>query len=407
MSALAFLLAAALAAPGRIVVFPPAGPDRGAPGWIGAAVEETLPRALQRAGAEALPAADRRRALEALGVPGPVATRATGVRVADALGARFVVFGSWDLGGGELTLTLSPLDVAAAEQRQPLVARGALEDLARLVDDLARELAGRPRALPGQGPPSAPFAALRALGEGLAARDRGSRVAGLRRALALRPGYPDATLALARLLYEAASFAEAREVLLGMSAEPAFERERLFLDGACLLGLGRHAEADVLYAGLAQRESTAGVLTNRAAARLRRPDAAGGASTLLRQALEMAPFASELAFGLGFAHFVEGDAEAAVSRLRDAVRYAPSDPRARLALSWALRGTARRGRGRRAMAGGCGARRDARVAAPSGRDARDGADPALRVRSAARPGAPGRRAPRDPAALKRAAIMRA
>ena len=83
------------------------------------------------------------------------------------------------------------------------------------------------------------------------------------------------------------------------------------------------------------------MLTNRAAARLRRPDAApGGASALLRQALELAPFASELAFGLGFAYFVEGDNEAAVVRLRDAVRYAPSEPRARLALSWALRSTA-------------------------------------------------------------------
>lgn len=337
MSAAWLLLAAALAAPGRIVVFPPAGPDRGAPGWIGAAVEEALPRALQRAGAAAIPAADKRRALEALGIAGPAATRATGVRVADALAARWVVFGAWDLGGGGLTLTLSPFDVATAEQRPPLVVRGPIEDLGRLVAELARELAGPASLQPG--PPPAPFAALRALGEALAARDRGSRITGLRRALALHPGHPDAALALARLLYEAASFAEAREVLLGMGTEPAFERERLFLDGACLLGLGRHAEADVLYAGLAQREPAAGVLTNRAAARLRRPDAAGGASALLRQALELSPIASELPFGLGFAHFVEGDAEAAVFWLRDAVRYAPSDPRARLVLSWALRGT--------------------------------------------------------------------
>ncbi len=269
-----------------------------------------------------------------------MATRASGVRVADALGARFVVFGSWDLGGGELTLTLSPFDVAAAEQRAPLVARGPIEDLGRLVDELARELAGRPRALPGQGrpPPRSPPCAPSARDSPPAIARRASRGCAAR--WRSDPGYPDATLALARLLYEAASFAEAREVLLGVAAEPAFERERLFLDGACLLGLGRPAEADVLYAGLAQRESTAGVLTNRAAARLRRPDAAGGASTLLRQALELAPFASELAFGLGFAHFVEGDAEAAVFWLRDAVRYAPSDPRARLALSWALRSTA-------------------------------------------------------------------
>jgi Tfp pilus assembly protein PilF len=335
VSAACLLLAAALAASGRVVVFPPAGPDRGAPGWIGAAVEETLPRALQRAGIKALPAGDRRRALEALGITGGVATRATGVRLADAFEARYILFGSWDLGEGKLALTLEPFDVAAAERQAPLVAKGPLEDLGRLVVELARELAGRDPASP-----SVPFPALRALGEGLAARDPQSRILGVRRALTLHAGYPEATLALARLLYDNGRFAEAREVLAGPGQEASFERERLFLDGACLLYLGRHSEADVVYARLAASDPTASVLANRAIARLRRPDAAGGSSTLLYQALEKAPFASELPFGLGFAHFVEGDAEAAVFWLRDAVRYAPSDARARLALSWALRGTA-------------------------------------------------------------------
>ncbi len=137
-----------------------------------------------------------------------------------------------------------------------------------------------------------------------------------------------------------AAVEEAREILAGPGQEATFERERIFLDGACLIYLGRHPEADVVYARLAASDPTASVLANRAIARLRRPDAAGGSSTLLRQALEKAPYASELPFGLGFAHFVEGDAEAAVFWLRDAVRYSPSDARARLALSWALRGTA-------------------------------------------------------------------
>jgi Tfp pilus assembly protein PilF len=255
--------------------------------------------------------------------------------VADAFGARFILFGAWDLGAGELALTLEPFDVAAAERQAPLVAKGPLEDLGRLVGELARELAGRDPASPG-----VPFAALRALGEGLAARDPQSRIEGVRRALTLHAGYSEASLALARLLYDNGRFAEAREVLAGPGQEPTFERERLFLDGACLLYLGRHPEADVVYARLAASDPTASVLANRAIARLRRPDAAGGSSTLLRQALDKAPFASELPFGLGFAHFVEGDAEAAVFWLRDAVRYAPSDARARLALSWALRGTA-------------------------------------------------------------------
>jgi tetratricopeptide (TPR) repeat protein len=336
VSAALLLAAAALAAPGRVLVFPPAGPDRGAPGWIGAAVEETLPRSLQRVGIDSVSSSDRRRALEALGITTPSVTRATAIRVAEAFAARYVLFGSWDLGGGQLALTLEPLDVLAAELRAPLVAAGPVDELGRILSNLAQQLAGRAPSTDDD----APFAVLQALGEGLAARDVEARIQGLRRAIALRPGHPDAALALARLLYDSSRFAEAREVLAALRAGPVFERERQFLDGACLLGLAQYAEADVVYAGLAARDATPGVLANRAAARLRVLPGRNGASTLLRQALDKSLFAAELPFGLGWAHFVEGDFEAASFWLRDAVRYAPSDARARLALSWALRGTA-------------------------------------------------------------------
>ena len=332
----ALVAAAVLEAPGRVLVSPPAGPDRGAPGWIGAAVEEALPRELRRAGMDAVPALDRRRALETLGITAPVATRATGIRLAEAFEARHLLFGSWDLSGGELALRLEPFDVETAELRPALVAKGPVDELGRLLAEITQQLAGRgaASAVP------APFAALRALGEGLAARDLEARIQGLRRALDLRPGYAEAALALARLLHDAARFDEARRVLAALDAGPVFEREKLFLDGACLLGMAQYAEADVLFAGLAARDSSPAVLANRAAARLRVLAGKNGASALMRQALDKSPFAADLPFGLGFAHFVEGDSEAAVFWLRDAVRYAPSDARARLALSWALRGTA-------------------------------------------------------------------
>jgi len=329
-------LGAALAAPGSVLVLAPAGPDRGAPGWIGAAVEETLPRALGRAGVVAPSAADQRRALAVLGLGGPVVTRASAVRAAESLGARHVVFGDWELAGGELLLRARPLDVATARLEAPLLARGPLSELGRLVQELANELAGRERALPAAAPT---FDALRALGEALAARDASTRLAGLRRALTLQPGYPTATLALARQLHDTGRLEEARAALAAMARDAGLERERRFLDAACLLGLGRFAEADVAFAALLAERTTAPALANRAAARLRLPGGPSGASALMRQALERAPFATELPLGLGYSLLVEGEAEAAVFWLRDTVRYAPSDARARLALSWALRGT--------------------------------------------------------------------
>jgi hypothetical protein len=89
------LLLAAVDERGPVVVVPPSGAEGGA-GWIGAAVAETLPRALQRAGVPAVSSADRARAQEALGVPAATATRATGIRVAESLGASRLVVGSWE-----------------------------------------------------------------------------------------------------------------------------------------------------------------------------------------------------------------------------------------------------------------------------------------------------------------------
>jgi Flp pilus assembly protein TadD len=343
VTAAGLALLAALALPGRVVVMPPQGPSGGAPGWIGAAVEETLPRALRRAGVAAVPSSDRRRVLEALGIGGPLSSRATGVRVAESLDARVLVFGSWDLAGQELALELRALDVTAAALGAPVAARGRLEDLAGLVEGLARELAGPAPAerAPQPPAPAVSFAALRALGEALVAREAEARVRGLRRAMEIEPHYLEAGLALARLLFDAKRFDEARETLARLRTAAPFAREALFLEGACLLGLGRQGPADVLYAQLLAQEPTAAALANRAFARLRLSAGEGGASLLLRQALDRAPYAADLPFALGWSHLVEGDSEAAAFWLREAVRYAPSDAHARLGLSWALRRTAR------------------------------------------------------------------
>jgi tetratricopeptide (TPR) repeat protein len=307
------------------------------PGWIGAAVEEALPRSLVRLGRDALAGSDRRRALEGFGIVGPVASRATGIRVAEAVGARYVVAGSWDLAGGELKVALRPLDTRSAALGDEVRAAGPLDDLGRLIDELARALAGASAGAAAEPPAAGRFAALRGLGEALLARDAPARIEGLKRALAAQPGLPDVALVLARQLYDAGRFAEAREVLAALPPAVPFAREARFLDGACLLGLGRPTDADVLYADLAAADPTPGVLANRAVARLRMWPAAAGASTLLRQAVERAPFAAELPFALGWALFVEGDQGESVTWLRSAVRYAPGDAKARLALGWALR----------------------------------------------------------------------
>jgi tetratricopeptide (TPR) repeat protein len=346
-AAIVALVAIAVAEGGAVMVVPPEGPGGSPSGWIGAAVAETLPRALQRAGVPAIPGADRRRAQEALGVPAPAATRATAIRVAEALGATRLVVGSWEQSGGDVTLSLRLLDTRRGALSAPLVASGTLEGLGRAIHALAWDVALAGHRAPGgtreallRTADAVPFEALRALGEGLAARDATARAAGARRALALHPGYDEAALVLARLRLDGGIFEEAREAAARVPAESPFAREARFLDGVALLGLGRYREADVLYAELASGESTAAALGNRALARLR-DSPASGASTLLRQAVEAQPASVDLPFNLGWALLVEGDADAAAFWLRGAVRRDPGDAQGRLLLSWALSASGR------------------------------------------------------------------
>ena len=328
---------------GPVLVVPPEGPGGAAPGWIGAVVSVTLPRALQRAGVPVVPDIERRRAQETLGAPAAIVTRATSIRTAESLGASRLVVGSWDLKDGSVTLSLRLVDVEQGALSAPIVGSAPLRSLGALVHSLAWDvaLAGAPpppaaarEALQRAGA-AASFEALRALGEGMAARDAASQVAGARRALAAQPGCEEAALVLAQLLVEASDFEGARTALAKLAPGSPFARDARFLDGVALVGLRRFRDADILYAELAGEGETAAVLANRAIARLR-AGGAGGASTLLRQALEAEPASLELPFNLGWALLLEGDPAAAAFWLKGAVRRDPGDAQGRLLLSWAL-----------------------------------------------------------------------
>jgi tetratricopeptide (TPR) repeat protein len=328
---------------GAVLVVPPRGPEDTATRWIGEAVGELLPRALQRAGVPAVPGADRRHAEEALGVSAAVNTRATSIRVAESLGCSRLVVGSWESREGEITLSLRLLDAARGSLSAPIVGRAPLPQLGALVHSLAWDV-----ALAGSRPPhgtretlelgssALPPDALRAIGEALTARETTARIAGLRRALAQAPSSEVAALALARLLVDTSAFADVVAALGRVAPGSVFARDARFLHGVALLGLRRHREADVLFAELVQQRPTAGALANRGLGRLRLGAGKNGASTLLREAVEAEPASLDLPFDLGWALLVEGDAPAAAFWLRGAVRRDPSDAEGHLLLSWAL-----------------------------------------------------------------------
>jgi tetratricopeptide (TPR) repeat protein len=340
------VLAAAMllsAVPGTVLVLPPDAPAERPEAWVAELVADQLPRSLAFLGVPAIERAERRQAHAALEIPLVPLTRATSIRMAEALGASRIVTGEYAVDTAGLAVTLRVLDVQRGVLGAPLVARGPLESAADMVDNLAWDIALSFGTLPshtrdelfalrnGVG-----FEAVKTHAQGLAARGAAARIRTVRRALTLAPGFHAARLSLGRLLLEQREFSAAYETLARIPADVPVWRSARFVQGVALLEVGRYREAVALYAGLAGKGATPAALNNRALAMLRDGDRATRASDVLQQAVQLSPDSIDLAFNLGWSLLVEGAAEAASGVLGDVANRAPLDRHTRLLLAWSL-----------------------------------------------------------------------
>jgi tetratricopeptide (TPR) repeat protein len=339
------LLAAVAASGGPVAVFPPEPAAADAESaWIAEAVADRLAHDLAALGVDAVERADAVRAQEALEIPPVALSRATCIRVAEALGAKRLVVGSYRVREADVTLTLHLIDASRGTLSPPLMASGPLETLPGLIDALAWDIAAL-----GPSPPSrtrqellalrggvAP-AAFKAYGQGLSARPFAARTQALRRSVVLDPAHDDARIALARLLLQQRQLSAADAALARVKPASPLSRIARFLQGVARLEVGRYREAATAFAALAAEAPTAAARNDQALALLRLGSTAPRASDVLRGAVEAEPDSPDLAFNLGFLLLTEGDAEGAVFSLRDAVRRDPLDARARVVLSWALK----------------------------------------------------------------------
>jgi tetratricopeptide (TPR) repeat protein len=341
----ALLLLAAGAGAGPVAVFPPepAAPDAES-AWVGEAVADRLAHDLAALGVDAVERADGLRAQEALEIPPVALSRATCIRVAEALGAARIVVGSYRARQTDVTLTLSVVDASRGTASAPFMASGPMDSLPGLIQALAWDVAAL-----GPRPPTrtrhelialrggvAP-AAFKLYGQGLSARPFATRVQMLRRSLVQDPAHDDARIALARLLLQQRQLSAAEAVLARVKPASSLSRVARFLQGVARLEIGRYREAAATFAGLSAEAPTAAVRNDQALALLRLGSTEPPASQVLRAAVDADPDTPDLAFNLGFVLLSEGDPDGAVYWLRDAVRRDPLDARARVVLSWALK----------------------------------------------------------------------
>ncbi len=341
---LAVLLAGTPSPPGPLLIVPP---DRGGlsadVAWVGELVAEALPGALERAGVPAVESADRLRAQAALEIPPVPLTRATSLRIGEALGADRLVLGSYSANGSELSFSLRLLDAERGSLSAPFVVSGPEEQILSLLGRLAWDLALASSAQPHltreaflAALPAPPFPAVRAFSQGLAARDPASRKRLIRSALALYPEYHAARLALGRLEIETRDLQTAYDTLGRIPEGVVESRPARFLQVLAMLEGGHFREAAAMGARLIAQQPTPATLSNHALALLRGGNGELKASEVLRKALELAPATTDIAFNLGWALLLEGDAEGAIFHLRAVIREEPLDAQARLALTWAL-----------------------------------------------------------------------
>lgn len=329
--------------PGTVLVLPPEAPAGSAEAWVAEMVADQLPQSLAFLGVPAVERAERLQAHAVLEIPLVPLTRATSIRMAEALGAARIVTGEYALDDGGLGLSLRLLDVQRGALGAPLAAKGPIETAADMIDNLAWDI-----ALAVAMPPArtrdellaqrdgVPFEAVKTHAQGLAARGPAARIRTVRRALAVAPSFHAARLSLGRLLLEQREFSAAYETLGRIPADAVPWRSARFLQGVALLEVGRYREAATLYAALAASHPTSAALNNQALAVLRDGDRTTRAADILRQAALMSPESVDIAFNLGWALLVEGAPDAAAGILRDLTARAPLDRHARLLLAWSL-----------------------------------------------------------------------
>ena len=341
------LLLAAGPGTGPLLVVPPQPEATAADAaWVGEVVSDLLPESLGHAGIAAVDRADRLRAQEALEIAHGPLTRATSVRVAEAMEASRVLTGTYSFQGTNVTLSLRVLDMERGSLSAPFVITGPRASLADLAHVLAWDiaLATGPRPVLTRDAylalrPEIPFEALEAYGRALTVSDVAAEEKLLAKALQIHPAYHQARLTLGRLQVQAREFAEAVETLGHVSADAPQARAARFLQGVALLQVGRYRESAGVFGELVAADPTTAALNNHALALLRTVGRTGDVrpSQVLRKALELEPGSNDLAFNLGWALLWEDDFAGAEQQLRAVLQQDPLDSHARAVLVWTLR----------------------------------------------------------------------
>jgi tetratricopeptide (TPR) repeat protein len=309
--------------------------------WLGEASAVLVADDLNALGTSAITRDERRQAFDRLQVPPAAAlTDATVIRIGQLVGASQVVVGSLELSTDTLVVRARSIALEAGRIQADAIERGPVPELFAIFERVARRIAPASTTssedLQRQHPP---IAAFENYIKGLLAETPATAIAYLNAALRLAPAFHRPRLALWDVYAEQGDHEHALEAVRPVPAESPWARRARFLAGLSQLDLKKYDEAFDTFKALADAAPTATVLNNLGVVQIRRATITpqtGLPAYYFNKAAESDPDDPDYFFNLGYAYWLNRDAQGAIYWLRETVRRNPADGDAHFVLGTAL-----------------------------------------------------------------------
>jgi tetratricopeptide (TPR) repeat protein/TolB-like protein len=308
--------------------------------WLSEASAVLLTDNLVALGASSIARQDRLRAFERLRVPVVSSlSHATVIRLAQVVGAAYVVVGRFEVKGDDLTVRARILRLDTGQISAELLETGPLSDMLNVYGRLAGRIVPQSAVPVGQlADRSLPLPAVEQYVKGLVAEAPETKIAFFTQALRFAPTFHRAHLALWEAHTDQGSHQEALAAVRRIPADNPFARQGRFMGGISLLHLGQLQAAFAEFSALNGAQRDAALLNNIGVVQLRRPPGAPGgkAVSFFGDAVAADGSDADLFFNAGYAAWLDRDTPGAIYWLREAVRRNPADDAAHFVLGVAL-----------------------------------------------------------------------
>ncbi|MCC7125284.1 MAG: tetratricopeptide repeat protein [Acidobacteria bacterium] len=265
-------------------------------------------------------------------------SRASAIKVGQTLGVAAVVVGRIEAVNDEIVLAARLIGLDNGRLSSEVTERGPVSGLFAMTARLAAGVSGLPELASRWTPPPQP-AAFEMFVKGLLADQPQTSRSLFEQTLKTTPDYDAARLALWDAQTELGSHQRALDAVTPVAAGRTAYRDARFRAALSLMSLKRDDEAFDVLSGLQSQQTQAAVANALGVLQLRRGggnEQAGRATYFFNQATELEPAESDYFFNLGYAYWLDKDANGAAYWLREAVRRDPADGDAHFVLGAAL-----------------------------------------------------------------------